>query len=424
MDFNKLIARVKNILLTPKTEWPVIAGETETVQSLYLNYILVLAAVPVVAHFIKFSILGIGGFGFGFREGIGTGIERTIVHYALTLGMVFVSALIADLPAPNFGSPKIQIQALKAVAYGWTASWVAGIGMILGVWLGSLLALAAFIYSIYLFNLGLKETMKCPPEKAAGHTAVTVILTIVATILINLVVLRPMGLGYGYGYGYGTHHFGLNSSGSVDFDKSGALGALAAAGQRAAEAGKKMEAAQKSGDANAQAQAAGQVIGAVLGGGAQVEALAPDALKPFVPDTLGGMPRTSFEAQKQAPIGVQVSLAEARYGNNTEGSPSYELTITDMGGAKGMMALAGFANIEQEKQTESGWEKTSHQGGRLVHEKWDNSGHGEYTIVLGDRFVVMVKGSRVANIDAIKAALGGVNLAGLEALKAQGVKNG
>jgi len=44
--------------------------------------------------------------------------------------------------------------------------------------------------------------------------------------------------------------------------------------------------------------------------------------------------------------------------------------------------------------------------------------------VVGDRFVVAVKGSHVANIDVVKAALGGVNLAGLEALKTQGVKNG
>ena len=38
--------------------------------------------------------------------------------------------------------------------------------------------------------------------------------------------------------------------------------------------------------------------------------------------------------------------------------------------------------------------------------------------------VVAVHGSGVPNIDALKAALGGLNLAGLEALKTQGVKKG
>ena len=55
MDFNKLIARVKGILLTPKTEWPVIAGEQTTVADLYKGYILWLAAIPPVFTFLKFS---------------------------------------------------------------------------------------------------------------------------------------------------------------------------------------------------------------------------------------------------------------------------------------------------------------------------------------------------------------------------------
>src|SRR5690606_29187893 len=63
MDFNKLIARIKAILTTPKTEWPVIAAESETVAGLYKNYILVLAAIPAVMGFIKSSIIGYSLFG-------------------------------------------------------------------------------------------------------------------------------------------------------------------------------------------------------------------------------------------------------------------------------------------------------------------------------------------------------------------------
>ena len=58
MDFSKLIARVQALLLTPKTEWPVIAAEQETVANLYKNYILILAAIPVIAGFIKGSLIG------------------------------------------------------------------------------------------------------------------------------------------------------------------------------------------------------------------------------------------------------------------------------------------------------------------------------------------------------------------------------
>ena len=59
MDFNKLIARVKNILLTPKTEWPVIAAEPDTIPGLFKNYILILAAIPAVIAFLHYSVIGV-----------------------------------------------------------------------------------------------------------------------------------------------------------------------------------------------------------------------------------------------------------------------------------------------------------------------------------------------------------------------------
>jgi hypothetical protein len=44
-----LIDRVKNILLTPKTEWPTIAGEAATLQSIFVGYVLILAALGPIA---------------------------------------------------------------------------------------------------------------------------------------------------------------------------------------------------------------------------------------------------------------------------------------------------------------------------------------------------------------------------------------
>ena len=177
MDFNKLIARVKAILTTPKTEWPVIAAEPTTVADLYKNYIIWLAAIPAVCQFIKGSFIGYGMLGISYRTPIGAGITGMIVGYALTLALVFVVAMIVDALAPTFGGQKSQVQAMKAVAYAWTASWVAGVGALIP-WLGWLIMLAALVYGIYLLYLGLSATMKSPVEKAGGYTAVTIILAI------------------------------------------------------------------------------------------------------------------------------------------------------------------------------------------------------------------------------------------------------
>ena len=75
MDINKLIARIKNILLAPKTEWPVIAAEPETVAGLYKNYIIIVAALTPIATFIGTVLFGIhipllGTIHTGFRAAL------------------------------------------------------------------------------------------------------------------------------------------------------------------------------------------------------------------------------------------------------------------------------------------------------------------------------------------------------------------
>ncbi len=54
----KLVDRVKAILLTPRTEWPVITQEQATMSDLFLKYVAILAAIPEVAHLIGQSLIG------------------------------------------------------------------------------------------------------------------------------------------------------------------------------------------------------------------------------------------------------------------------------------------------------------------------------------------------------------------------------
>ena len=78
--------------------------------------------------------------------------------------------------------------------------------------------------------------------------------------------------------------------------------------------------------------------------------------------------------------------------------------------------------LEQERETGNSYERTRKENGRMVHEQWNSDSHsGEYGIVLGDRFLVKVAGE-AGSVDDLKAAVGSLNLAGLEALKNEGVK--
>jgi hypothetical protein len=205
---------------------------------------------------------------------------------------------------------------------------------------------------------------------------------------------------------------------TTTFDEDSTVGKLEQYAKQVEEAGKKMEAAQKSGDKDAQAEAMKTMMGAALGSG-NVEAVAPDKLKPFLPESLGDMTRSAFSTQRNAAMGMQMTEARATY--TAEDGRSWDLQITDTGTAKGLLGLAGWAGIEGENETATGYDKTYHEDGRLIHEQWDrSSSRGEYAVVVGERFTVKLEG-QAESIDDLKAALADLDLAALEAMKDEGV---
>ena len=177
-----LIERAKNILLQPKTEWPKIAAEEATPQSLYLGYIMILAAIGPLAVIVR-SV----GFGFGI------GLPFAVGMYLLTLVSVSIVALIVDTLAPTFGSQRSFVGSLKLVAYAYTAVWVAGIFRLIPT-VGGIIGVLAGLYSIYTFYLGLGPVKKCPAEKAAGYTVIVLVCNILLFWVLGLVLL-PMVVG-------------------------------------------------------------------------------------------------------------------------------------------------------------------------------------------------------------------------------------
>jgi hypothetical protein len=406
-----LVERVKNIVLTPKTEWPVIAAEPATVPGLYKGYIAILAAIPAVANFIKGSLIGHSVFGVTFRVPFFSGLMGAVLSYVLSLAAVYVMALVADALAPTFNGEKNPMQALKVVAYAASAAWIAAIALIVpGV--GPLIYLVGALYSIPLLYWGLPVLMKCPPGKAAGYAALIFVCGFVLSLLVGLVMGGIVGAGAGAGAMLGGAT-GPSWGGQASIDPNSALGKIAAASQQ-------MEAAEKSGDRDAQAKAMGNLLSTTLGGGDQVEALAPDLLKPFVPETLGSLKRTRFSAERNGAMGVQTSAARASYSDGAD--HTLDLDISDMGSMKGLASLAGLVGAENVKETDHGYDKTYKQDGRLVHEQWDSqTKRGEFSIVLGERFSVKLAG-HADSVDELKVAVASLDLAGLEALKNQGVK--
>ncbi|MDR1969299.1 MAG: YIP1 family protein, partial [Burkholderiaceae bacterium] len=362
---------------------------------------------PALAGFIQGSLIGYNAFGVSLRVPVFNGLLGAILGYVLGLAAVYVMALIVDTLAPTFGGRKNLMQAIKVVAYSWSAVWVAAVGSIIP-WLGWLIYLAGAVYSVMLLYWGLPVMMQCRPEKAGGYTALTCVCGLALSLLIALMMGGITGARMMTGGGAsGT------GNGQATSEQNSWLGKVTAAGAQ-------MEEAQKSGDADAQAQAMGDMLSATLGGGDKVEALAPDVLKPFLPETLAGLKRSSFSAERNGALGMQVAKARATYSDDS--GRALRLEISDMGSIKGLASLAGLAGLENNEETDHGYDKTYKQGDRIVREQWDSqSKDGEFSVMLADRFSVKVSGN-AASIDDIKAAVASLNLEGLEALKNQGVQ--
>ena len=118
---------------------------------------------------------------------------------------------------------------------------------------------------------------------------------------------------------------------------------------------------------------------------------------------------------------MQLSTGTATYSDGA--GHTLDLEITDTGSLKGLVGFAaGFGGVEQDTETDTGYDKLYKSGGQLIHEKWDNrSMSGEYGIVVGDRFSIKVSGS-AASIGELKAAVGSIDASGLAALKNEGVQ--
>jgi hypothetical protein len=345
----------------------------------------------------------------------GFALSRLVLQYVLTLVMVYVVGLIIDALAPTFGGTKDKVQALKTITYSITASCVAGIALILPL-LGTLIALAALVYNIYLLYLGLPHTMKCPPERAGSYTAVIVIVALVAGLLIGTVVGAVTGTGM-FMRG-GSMFSSTRDSHETKYDKDSTVGKLEQYAKQVEDASKKMEAAQKSGDQQAQADAMKNMMGAALGSG-NVEAVTPDRLEAV----------SAGDARRPRSLDVFHSAqqrdghADDRGAGHVHGRrrPPMGSASHRHRSAKGLLALAGWAGIEGENESSNGYDKTYRADGRLVHEQWDRgSSRGEYAMVLGDRFTVKIEG-QADSIDDLKAALADLDLEALEAMKGEGV---
>ena len=202
-----IVERAKAITLNPAATWPVIEAEKHDAKSLFVPYLLILAAIPAICSFIGLSVVGMGGFGFNFRIPFASGLAMMITTYILSIIMTFGMGWLASALAPTFGGQSDLVQGLKLAVFGGTPMMLAGIFNILPAL--SIIGLLVALYSLYVIYLGLPVLMKNPKEKTIVYMVVLIIASIIAGVVLSMVTraftpsMGGMGMG-GMGGGDAT----------------------------------------------------------------------------------------------------------------------------------------------------------------------------------------------------------------------------
>lgn len=181
-----LVERVKNILISPASEWEVIKTEEYTESDLFIQYAVKLAAIPAIAGLIGFTIFG---FSYGpgtFQPSFGSSLKWALAMYVLSLVGAYVIAFIVDVLAPSFGSQRNILDSLKVVIFSYTASWVGGVFSLIPAI--SFLGFLTSIYSLVLLYMGLKRVKEVPDDKMVTYFIVTIAISIVVYIITGSII--------------------------------------------------------------------------------------------------------------------------------------------------------------------------------------------------------------------------------------------
>jgi hypothetical protein len=177
-----LVARVKAILMTPRTEWSVIAHESGDPGFLFPNYVAKLALITPVCGFIGGSIFG--------PVPLFAGLFGAIFQYVLTFVVVYVLAVVVDMLAPTFGGQRDFGGALKLVVYSSTPMWLTGIFLLVPP-LRFLTILG--LYGIYLLWTGLPTMMRSPPAKTPVYALAIFVCALLLGVVVGLLLSALFG---------------------------------------------------------------------------------------------------------------------------------------------------------------------------------------------------------------------------------------
>ncbi len=142
-----------------------------------------------------------------------------------------------------------------------------------------------------------------------------------------------------------------------------------------------------------------QAMGAMMGANSNSAAAVVDfrELKALLPSDLPGMKRKSANGEKNTAMGITLAEAEGRY-ESDNGTSSITLKISDYGGTGGMASMMqfGWAATEVDKESDTGYERSSVIGGNKALEEYNTERKsGSIKVLVHKHFTVEAEGDNV-----------------------------
>lgn len=150
----------------------------------------------------------------------------------------------------------------------------------------------------------------------------------------------------------------------------------------------KLQAATKSLDAAAQSMKGKTVLSA-------------DALEAYLPATVGDLARVSLSREQPEGDDLSGPTVRADYAGSGQ---SISLSVTDLGAAGALAALAGAFNVESGGERDGRIEKVAKVDGRMTAESWEPAARkAEYSVMVADRFMVHAQAQGLS-MEAVRKA--------------------
>ncbi len=374
-----LIARVKNLLLTPGSEWEVIAREPTEPGKLVVRYVIPLVLIPTLAIVIGLSVLGVQVGGQRTRAPILDVGLSAVLFFTLSVLAVFVFACVINWLAPRFGAAKNFQQAFKVSAYSITAAMVAGALAVAPAL--QIVALLGATYSLYLLFVGTPKVMKPTPKAAVNYSIVATLAAIVIALMVGsatMIAAAPTG------------NLFPNLPRIADI-LDGELAPLPGA--------------PVSTEAPALPAAAGVLA---EGGGGRVSG---GDLRGAAPMKLIGLDRVAIGVERSGLAGQRTINVEAEY---RDGRRQVMLQILYSKTIAERLGFGGPSTSEFDRETAEGYSRRRRVGEAIIVEEWDKvSETGSYGRLVADRFYVKASGAGGLKPEDLRAA---VELFGQETL--------